>query len=185
MVQNLMSLSNAVSETIMDKYTDDVEACFTGICQHFQSVARDASERITNMITSDVSTVMRRDPMFLELFQSYPECTWTFSRNIAVLSARSHRNKPCSIWRQWGNFWPNYPQIWIRWGARFERNTSTISPELEKLYWKHTSASCPILSQIWLAWYVLQRQRNRSDMHWWNTFLNHDIFLMKRRMMRK
>ena len=73
MVQNLMSLSNAVSETIMDKYTDDVEACFTGICQHFQSVARDASERITNMITSDVNTVMRRDPMFLELFRREAE----------------------------------------------------------------------------------------------------------------
>ena len=73
MVSNLMSLSNAVSETIMDKYVDEVEACFLGVCQHFESVARDASERIINMITGDVSTVMRRDPMFLELFRRQPE----------------------------------------------------------------------------------------------------------------
>ena len=45
MVQNLMSLSNAVSETIMDKYTDDVEACFTGICQHFQKCSSEMRPR--------------------------------------------------------------------------------------------------------------------------------------------
>jgi len=73
MVSNLLSLSNTVSETIMDKYVDAMEISFDGVCQHFENVARDASERITNLITSDVNTVMRRDPMFLELFQKRAE----------------------------------------------------------------------------------------------------------------
>eukprot|EP00939_MAST-03C_sp_MAST-3C-sp1_P002718 g2718.t1 len=62
-------LGQNISEAILDTFATSPEICISGICGHLENVGRDAAERISNMISKDVATVMLRDPLFLSLFK--------------------------------------------------------------------------------------------------------------------